>query len=258
MIYFIRMHNRFYIEEEISPYLEKEIALSSITDHIKAFRKKADDEIRLYDGLGNVYSAKVIQISKKFTKVKLISKETFSEKKTKINLFLPLITSHLMDQLLSRLCEMEISEIFPVITERSINLKDGKEIDNKLLKWNKISKGACVLAGKAFSTIINKPVSLKDSFRLAANFDIKLIASPNAKMFLKDYLMSKDFLSKNFSAGLFIGPEGDFSGQEIKLSGEFGFIPVKLSNYIMSTFVASMYLVSNLICFALQGENYAS
>lgn len=252
------MHNRFYIEEEVSPYLGKEIALNSITNHIKAFRKKADDEIKLYDGLGNVYSAKVIQISKKFTKVELISKETFTERNAKITLFLPLITSHLMDQLLSRLCEMEISRIFPVITERSINLKDDKddkELYHKLLKWNKISNGACVLAGKAFSTIINKPVSLRDSFRLAANFDIKLIASPNAKMYLKDYLVSMptDFLSKNFSIGLFIGPEGDFSDRELKLSEEFGLIPVKLSNYIMSTFAASIYFVSNITCFAFAG-----
>lgn len=249
------MHNRFYIEEEVSLYLGKEIALNSITSHIKAFRKKADDEIKLYDGLGNVYFAKIIQISKKSTKVELISKETCTERNAKITLFLPLITSHLMDQLLSRLCEMEISKIFPIVTERSINLKNDKEIDSKLLKWNKISKGACVLAGKSFSTIINKPVSLKDSFGLAANFDIKLIASPNAGIFLKDYLMStsKDFLSKNFSIGLFIGPEGDFSNRELKLSEEFGLIPVKLSNYIMSTFVASIYFASNITCFAFAG-----
>lgn len=249
------MHNRFYIEEEVSYYLGKEISLNSITNHIKAFRKKVDDEIKLYDGLGNVYFAKVIQISKKFTKVELISKETFTKRNAQITLFLPLITSHLMDQLLSRLCEMEISKIFPVITERSINLKDDKELYHKLLKWNKISNGACVLAGKAFSTIINKPISLKDSFGLAANLDIKLIASPNAKMYLKDYLMSmsKDILSENFSIGLFIGPEGDFSDRELKLSEEFGLIPIKLSNYIISTFVASIYFVSNITCFAFAG-----
>ncbi|MCL4542964.1 MAG: RsmE family RNA methyltransferase [Deltaproteobacteria bacterium] len=250
------MHNRFYIEEEVSPYFfGKEIALNSITSHIKAFRKKADDEIKLYDGSGNVYSAKVISISKKSTKVKLISKETFPERNAKITLFLPLITSHLMDQLLSRLCEMEISRIFPVITERSINLKDEKEICHKLSKWDKISSGACVLTGKSFSTIINKPVSLKDSFGLAANFGIKLIASPSAKKCLRDYLMSAPdvFPSKNFSIGLFIGPEGDFSDRELKLSEEFDIIPVKLSNYIMSTFVASIYFVSNITLFACTG-----
>lgn len=253
------MHNRFYTEEEIGPYLGREIALNSITNHIKAFRKKAGDEIRLYDGLGNVYLAKVIEISKKFTKVELISKKTCTKKGVNITLFLPIITSHLFDRLLSRLCEMDIGKIFPTITERSIDLsvKGSKEIDNKLSKWNRISKEACVLAGKTFSTKINKPVSLRDSFRLAENFDIKLIASPNAGIFLKEYMLSafNESCSNDFSIGLFVGPEGDFSDRELKLSAESGIMPVKLSNYIMSTFVASIYFVSNIICFTFKEQD---
>ncbi len=254
------MHNRFYTEEDIGPYLGKEIALSSITSHIKAFRKKAGDEIRLYDGIGGVYLAKVIQISKKLTQVELISKETCVEKGVNITLFLPIIASHMFGRLLSRLCEMEISKIYPTITERSIDLsaKGNKEKDNKFLKWNRISKGACILAGKNFSTKIGKPISLRDSFELAENFDVKLIASPDAGIFLKDYLLlsKKPSLNQsypdNFSVGLFVGPEGDFSNSELKLSDKFDITSVKLSNHIMSTFVASIYFVSNIICFTLE------
>ena len=252
------MHNRFYIEEKIEGYNEKEIVLESISAHIKAFRKKVGDEIKLYDGLGTVYSCKILKIAKKNINIKLISSKKYLENNIKIYLFLPLITSHIMDQLIARVCELGVSNIFPVITERSIKLKNEKEINSKLSKWDKISRGAMIIAGKNFSTAINKPVGLAAAFKSAENFNAKLIASPDADIFLKNYLESLDFKKNDISVGMFIGPEGDFSPSELRLSKEYGFTSVKLSNYIMSTFVASLYSVSNLICFALSDNNYAS
>ena len=252
------MHNRFYIEEKIESYPGKEIILESISAHIKAFRKKIGDEIKLFDGLGTVYSAKIVKISKKNINIELISSNKYLEDSIKIYLFLPLITSHIMDQLIARVCELGVSNIFPVITERSIKLKNEKEINSKLSKWDKISRGAMIIAGKNFSTVINKPIGLTDAFKSAENFNAKLIASPDADLPLKNYIERLDLKKDNIFIGIFIGPEGDFSQSELKLSEEYGFTPVKLSNYIMSTFVACIYSVSNLLCFAFSDTNYAS
>ncbi|MCL4427635.1 MAG: RsmE family RNA methyltransferase [Deltaproteobacteria bacterium] len=255
------MHNRFYIEEKLEndfTGFKKEIVLESISAHIKAFRKKTGDEIKLYDGLGTVYHGRIIKIAKKNVSIELISSKKFLENNIKIYLFLPLITSHMMDQLIARVCELEVSNIFPVITERSIKLKNEKEINSKLSKWNKISGGAMIIAGKNFSTVINKPIELAAAFKSMKNFNAKLIASPDADLTLRNYLEIFDFKKEDISIGIFIGPEGDFSPSELRLSKDYGFVPVKLSNYIMSTFTASLYSVSNLICFALSYNNYAS
>ncbi len=252
------MHNRFYFEEKINGDFKKEIVLESICAHIKAFRKKIGDEIELYDGSGTVYSGKILKIAKKNISIELISSNKFLENATKVYLFLPLITSHVMDQLIARVCELEVDTIFPVITERSIKLKNEKEINSKLSKWNKISRGAMIIAGKKFSTVINEPVELSDAFELSENFNAKLIASPDAGLSLKNYLEAFDFKKECISIGIFIGPEGDFSPSELRLAKELEFTPVKLSNYIMSSFVASIYAISNIICFAFSDNNYAS
>jgi 16S rRNA (uracil1498-N3)-methyltransferase len=253
------MHNRFYIDEKIDNPSKNDIIIESAAAHIKAFRKKNGDEIELYDGSGSVYSAKILKISKKYVNIELLSFKKYPKNSVNISLFLPLITSHIMDQLVARVCELEVSDIFPVFTERSINLKNEKEIGSKLSKWDKISKGAMLIAGKKFSTAISYPLVLSAAFKSAENFNAKLIASPVADFYLKDYLENFHFKKKDISMGIFIGPEGDFSPYEMQLSKECGFTPVKLSNYIMSTFVASLYSVSNLICFAFSNNNnYAS
>ena len=99
---------------------------------------------------------------------------------------------------------------------------------------------------------------MSDAFELSENFNAKLIASPDAGLSLKNYLEAFDFKKECISIGIFIGPEGDFSPSELRLAKELEFTPVKLSNYIMSSFVASIYAISNIICFAFSDNNYAS
>ena len=247
------MHNRFFIEEKIEAdgkILGKKIVLESITSHIKAFRKQAGSKILLYDGAGSVFSAEIIAIGKRSVTLELLSVDRYTEDGHKINIFLPLITSHIMDQLIARICELEICAVIPVITERSITLKNRKEINSKMAKWDKISKGAMIIAGKNFSTEIKEPETLEDAFKATENYGVKLIAAPQADLYLKKYLESFDFSKKDISMGIFIGPEGDFSVSELELSKKYGLTQVKLTDYIMSTFTASIYSVSNLICYS--------
>ncbi len=249
------MHNRFFIEEKIETdgkISGKRIVLESITSHIKAFRKQTGSEVMLYDGAGTVFSAVITDISKRSTALELLSLERYTEDGPKINIFLPLITSHVMDRLIARICELEINALIPIVTERSIALKNRKEIDSKMSKWDKISKGAMIIAGKNFSTEVKEPAVLKEAFKSAENFDAKLIAVPNADLPLKKYLETLDSNGKNISnisMGIFIGPEGDFSASELELSKKYGFTHVKLTDYIMSAFTASIYSASNLICY---------
>ena len=247
------MHNRFFIEEKIEAdgkIAGKKIVLESITSHIKAFRKQAGSKILLYDGAGTVFSAVITDISKRSTALELLSLHKYTQDGPKINIFLPLITSHIMDQLIARICELEINAVIPVITERSIVLKNRKEIDSKMSKRDKISKGAMIIAGKNFSTAVKEPAVLKDAFKSVENYGVKLIAVPNAGLYLKKYLETFDFNKKDISMAIFIGPEGDFSQSELELSKKYGLTAVKLTDYIMSTFTASIYSVSNLICYS--------
>ena len=246
------MHNRFFIEEKIETdgkISGKKIVLESITSHIKAFRKQTGSKILLYNGAGTVFSAVIIEISKRSVVLELSSVDIYTENEPKVNIFLPLITSHIMDQLIARICELEINAVIPIITERSIVLKNRKEIDSKMSKWDKISRGAMIIAGKNFSTKVKEPEILEDAFKAAENYSVKLIAVPKTELYLKKYLESFDFSKKDISMGIFIGPEGDFSASELELSKKYGLTQVKLTDYIMSTFTASIYSVSNLICY---------
>lgn len=246
------MHNRFYVEETLTDALGKETVLNSILNHVKAFRIHINQEIKLYDGSGKIFTGIIKLISKKDIIVEIISFETVQENPVKINLFLPLITSNSMDLMFSKICELNIANIYPIVTKRSIRFKEN--IKNKMERWNKISASACVLAGKSIMTGINAPINFNESLDLCNAYNIKLIAAPAGGIFLTDFL--KNYLenesnkiteSNSLNAGIFIGPEGDFTSDELDMAKNSGFGIVKLSNHIMSTFTAALFSASVIV-----------
>ncbi len=306
------MHNRFYINEKLTPELIGEyVSLSLILNHVKAFRMRKYDEIKLYDGYGTVYSGVIKYISKRDVTVEIISCKTALEySPIKISMFLPFIASGSMDLMLSKICELEVQSIYPVIMQRSVKIK-AKDISNKgkVERWSKISASAMILSGRNRMTIINNPMTLEESFSSCRFFDIKLIASANSKISLADYLNlnpncakarlehSRSLLIAKFkqnlstpamakrsilgagsqtddytipaapflknekgivNIGCYIGPEGDFTEDELKMAENNGFIKVKLSDFIMSTFTASIFSASILSAYFFNDASITS
>ncbi|MHB1693513.1 MAG: 16S rRNA (uracil(1498)-N(3))-methyltransferase [bacterium] len=252
------MHNRFYVNDLSNELIGKEIDLPLILNHVKALRLNNGSEIKLYDGSGISCAGIISFISKKNIKVKILSFEKFTEKPVRIHLFLPIIASNLMDIMLSKICELDIYSVYPLITSRCIRHLDSSDSKSKIDRWKKISASSMILSGRNQMTKILHPVDFKEALSLCVKFDIKFIGALSSNKLLKDYLLnhlslnnlnSNESQNNYFNIALFIGPEGDFSDEELKLSEEQSFIPVKLADYVMSSFSAAIFSASVLVCF---------
>jgi 16S rRNA (uracil1498-N3)-methyltransferase len=253
------MHNRFYVSDILSEDLiGKEVDLPVILNHVKALRLESASEIELYDGSGALYNGIINYISKKNIRVKILSVKHFKEKPVKIHLFLPLIASNLMDVMIAKIAELDIYSIYPIITERCVRHLDSVNFSSKLDRWKKISASSMILSGRNKMTEIASLVSFKEALPLCAAFDIKFIGAISSNKFLKNCLpedLSSDSRGINkegnnaLEIAMFIGPEGDFSDEELKLAEENSFILVKLTDYVMSSFSAAIFSASALVCF---------
>ena len=257
------MHNRFYVNDLSNELIGKEIDLPLILNHVKALRLNNGSEIKLYDGSGILCTGIISFISKKNIKVKILSFEKFTEKLVRIHLFLPIIASNLIDIMLAKICELDIYSVYPLITQRCIRYLDSSDYKSKIDRWKKISSSSMILSGRNQMTKILQPVYFKEALSLCVKFDIKFIGVLSSNKLLKDYLLnhlslnnlnnnapqSNESQNNYFNIALFIGPEGDFSDEELKLAEEQSFIPVKLADYVMSSFSAAIFSASVLVCF---------
>lgn len=210
----------------------------------KVSRKKEGDVIGVTDGVGRQYICTLKRIYKDWAeciidRVDFKPREIFCE----IVLIMSLIKGDRFDWVIEKGVELGIVKIIPAITERTIP----KESQNKLKRWNKIALSALKQCGGTVSPDIKKVQPLNEAMNEVSEFDLKLIAHKSKKSkHLGRTLESYRFSGKPKIA-VAVGPEGDFTPDEIEYAEESGFIPVNLGERRLRSETAAINILSILV-----------
>lgn len=166
--------------------------------------------------------------------------EKEEHKLLKCTLIIPLLKEQKMDLILQKATELGVSEIIPVMMERSIVKLDNDKEENRINRWMKILKEASEQSKRNDIPTITKVKKIED-----LTLDgVKLVCSTTEKS-----LNIKKFLStnKNYDKiNIVIGPEGGLSlKEEEKLVG-LGFTRVSLGSRIMRVETVPLFILSAL------------
>jgi len=198
---------------------------------ISVLRHKREDTIHLIDGIGGFYTAEIINDHKRKCEVKIISRQTeFNKRNYYLHIAIaPTKNNERFEWFLEKATEIGIDEITPVICEHS----ERKEI--KIERMNKVIVSAMKQSVKAYLPKLNEAIKFKD-FTPGSNRPQKFICSCDAEKnsSLKNlYTKEKDVL-------ILIGPEGDFSTDEIKLANMHGYKTISLGESRLRTETAGL------------------
>ena len=211
------------INEEISLTKEENRHL------IKVLRKNVGDKINIINGNGFLFITEITDITKNIASLKVIKKEK-KEKQHKYNLHLaiaPTKNINRFEWFLEKATEIGINEITPVICSRS----ERKKIN--LERCNKIIISAIKQCIKYYKPTLNSPMSFIDFI----NKEHKGEKHITHCLDKKKHRITK---SDNLSHTILIGPEGDFSENEISLAINKKFKPTTLGNSRLRTETAGV------------------
>ncbi len=176
----------------------------------RVLRLKAGDEIFIADGQGNLHRSLIETVDHKRTTVHVV--ETIAEyNKLPYRLHIAVAPTKNMDRLewfLEKATEIGISEITPIICHNS---------ERKVVKpdrMNRIVEAAMKQSYKAYHPIVNEAVKFAD-FVKNDNSEQKFVAhceDDGKRIYLADVVKPK------MSVTVLIGPEGDFSHEEIDMA----------------------------------------
>lgn len=202
----MRLH-RFYISKNIGDSLDFSIDSYELSNQLrKVFRYKTGDSVILFDNSGFEYVANIADFEKDIVKFEIIEK---TDKRDLIGkntiLFSSLVKKDTFEWIAEKATELGISEIYPVVSERS----EKKNINEERL--NKIVIEASEQCGRVTIPKINKIVSLSEVIDFVKNNNIKAVAYHTET--------TRTDSSSLFDA-VFIGPEGGYTEKEIKLFEE--------------------------------------
>jgi len=198
---------------------------------IKVLRLKQGETLSLIDGKGGFYTAIISEISSKKCEVEIIE-HTQNFGKLAYNLHIAIAPTKNNDRLewfVEKATEIGISEITPIITSRS---------ERKIIKTERLEKvmvAAAKQSLKAYFPKINQAQTLK-LFLQNVNSQAKFIAhcAESKRTRFKDALQTSSDLC------VLIGPEGDFTSEEIVSAEKAGFNAISLGNSRLRTETAGI------------------
>ncbi len=212
-------------------------------------RAKVDEEIIICDGYGTDYLCRLIGINKKQVLAEIIKKyENKNEPSLKITLYQGLPKGDKMELVIQKCIEIGVDRIIPVITDNTV-VKIGEKAEKKNFRWNKIAEAAAKQCGRGKIPHVDKILSFKEAVEASKTLDGAIIPYENEKQRnIKEFV--KSFRGK--SIGIFIGPEGGFSENEIKLCEENNISSVSLGKRILRTETAGL-VTSVILLYELEG-----
>lgn len=213
--------------------------------HIKTvLRAKPGEEMTVCDGEGTDYFCKINAVAEKEILLDILEKKLCqTEPAVKITLFQGLPKADKMDMIIQKCVELGIDSIVPVVTERTIVKLDKKE-QKKIQRWQKIAESAAKQSGRGKIPCIQNVLSFSQAIEESKKLCSAVI--PYEKELQRGI---KEFV-KTFSGdtlGLFIGPEGGFSLEEIQQAKKEGILPITLGKTILRTETAAIVATAILL-----------
>lgn len=208
---------------------------------IRVLRLVRGDRIHLADGKGNLYEAILADPDPRKCRVEIVSRQNeYGKRNHYIHIAVaPTKNTDRLEWFAEKATEIGIDEITPVLCERS---------ERKVLKTDRLERvmiAAMKQSGRAYLPRINALIPLDQL--LTAPF-------PGRKFIAHCHDQDKSPLSRQLSDSrsnlVLIGPEGDFSEQELGKALREAFIPVALGKSTLRTETAALVACHtiNLLC----------
>ncbi len=210
--------------------------------HITAvLRMKTGDLLLLSDGEGTDYTVKIARAGRAEITAEIMSRTRRESGYPLITLGQGLPKSDKMDFIVQKATELGVTDIAPLITERTIvKIKDEKK---RTIRWQKIAREAAMQSNRPDIPKVETIRQLSDFLRTLNPEPGILLLLPweEGTIPVKNVLRGASGIKRII---VLIGPEGGFSPAEAAIAEEKGFRPVSLGPNILRTETAAVAVLS--------------
>ena len=234
------MH-RFYVSREIDG---DNVSISDAKQlhHLKdVLRLKVNDEVIVVDTGGNEYTCIIVNLNEREAALTVKARKHAGAKKIKSTVACAIPKKADMDEIIDKLTQLGVDSIIPMTTERVIVRLDDSKKEARLSRWRRIAQSAAQQSQRNSIPLVEPITTFKSVISRAQDFDLKLIPTLSGERKLIKEVITQ---YKPSNILILIGPEGDFTPQEIELARSAGFIPVSLGDSVLRVSTAAIAVMS--------------
>ncbi|MEE8471393.1 MAG: RsmE family RNA methyltransferase [Dehalococcoidia bacterium] len=230
------MH-RFFLPEDWMIQDRVTITGSLVHRLRNVLRLEAGEHITVLDNSGWEYEVELKALREDRAEGTVISK-TFSngEPAVRITLYQALLKSSNFEFVLQKCTEIGVSGFVPIACERCVAVKPDAR---RLTRWQKVILEAAQQSKRGKLPVLHHVTQFKEACELASGVSLMPWEGEESRG-LKDVLRSFPASDDISTIGIFVGPEGGFSPQEIDFARQRGITPVTMGSRIMRAETAGL------------------
>jgi 16S rRNA (uracil1498-N3)-methyltransferase len=216
---------------------------------LKVLRVKYGELVAVLDGVGNEFLCTVENSSRDAVTLSVSLKNFKPPPSCSITLLVSIPKGKIIEGIIQKSVELGAHRVVPILSERVVTQLDGESAEHKREKWQGVAIEAIKQCGAAWLPKIDAPVTIEQFLARKEKFDLSLVGSlqkerRHLREVFQEFEKANGRLPK--TTGVWIGPEGDFTLDELKLIQNSGAFPVSLGNLVLRVETAAVYCLSVL------------
>lgn len=203
---------------------------------VQVLRMKQNEHLLLTDGKGSLHKAEIQETHKKRCTVHIVSSEEIPPRERKVSTAIGLLKNTTrLEWFIEKATEIGVYEIIPLVTKRTEKQR------LRLDRMQQVVVAAMLQSRQVWMPVLHEPIELEQAIN-NSSYNDKLVAhcEEAEKLDIRKYRSSS-------SVQVLIGPEGDFTHDEIALALQHGFRPVTLGGTRLRTETAGI-VAASILC----------
>lgn len=224
-------HRRFFVECGSIIGNEATITGDTLRQIQHVLRLKTGDTIKLLDGSGSEFAARITSLTSTVITARIDSKnECPAEPRFRLSLVVCLPKGDKIELIVQKCTELGISELTVCASERTVSRPDERKAEQRVARWRKIAKEAAEQCGRARVPEIRGIVPFDEIVELVRREQFALVAWEEECGSLRDVLHSG---TGPDSALVVVGPEGGLTRDEVGMLRQAGAKCVSLGRRVL-------------------------
>jgi 16S rRNA (uracil1498-N3)-methyltransferase len=218
---------------------------------LKVLRVKYGELVAVLDGVGNEFLCTVENCSRDAVTLSVSLKNFKPPPSCQITLLVAIPKGKIIESIIQKSVELGAHRIVPILSERVVTQLDGENGEHKREKWEQVAIEAIKQCGATWLPKIDAPMTIENFLARKEKFDLSFVGSlQKERRKLREIFSEIDAAKKRTpqNVGVWIGPEGDFTLDELKAIQDSGAVPITLGNLVLRVETAAVYCLSVLSC----------
>ena len=220
---------RIFVDFEVTPGARLDLPPDEAHHIFKVLRARDGDVFEISDVARRLYT---VEVRENRETIALEELPAHGSEGDGLTLYQAVPKGQRMDLVVEKATELGVETIVPLVTDHSVVQPRG----NKVERWRRLAEAAARQSLQLRVPEIREPMSFAQALREIGQENVVLLHNDDDLPALEDVVESP--------VGLFVGPEGGWSEEELRLAEEMGLAFARLGPYRLRSETAGMVAVA--------------